>query len=369
MPQTPDTSASNRSLLRRIAWTLAALAVYRAGGWIPLPGVDVSALVGEISPGVLSSAFERLSIMALGIMPMLSAMVVVEVALIVIPRARAWASTPRNRARLDGWIVVGALFVAVLQASGIAVALEGIDGLVQQPGLAFHAGVVVSLVGGAAIAMWLASLITRHGIGYGFWILVAAPHAISFMQALFVQAALWGPASPMTITLSAGYLALCVAVLATITRTTPALAAPDELLWAPVLGYAVANWLLSGLLLLRWLVLPAGQTGAFDQFIISDGATVAPLIAIAAVLILRRRSLGLRSSFDKASAIYVALALVGLVIAGNLLAAMPAQPLFPSVATALILSTVGVAILASLSRRDSAQSSAQDSQIPPVKPI
>jgi hypothetical protein len=158
-------------------------------------------------------------------------------------------------------------------------------------------------------------------------------------------------------------------VLATITRTSPALAAPDELLWAPVLGFAVANWLLAGLLLVRWLVLPAGQTGEFDQFIISEGATVAPLVAIALVVILRRRSFGLRSRFDKASAVYVALALAGLVIAGNLLSAMAAHPLFPSAATALILSTVGIAIASSRWRSDSAQPLAEDSQIPPANPI
>ncbi|HEX2843181.1 hypothetical protein [Hyphomicrobium sp.] len=358
---------THRPLLRRIAWTLAALAVYRAGGWIPLPGIDVNALAGR---GDALGAIDRISIMALGIIPMLSAMVVVEVALTLIPRARAWASVPRNRARLDGWIVAGALVMAGLQASGIAVAFESLDGLVQQPGPAFHAGVVASLVAGTAIAMWLASAITRHGVGYGVWILVAAPHAISLLQALIVQAALWGPASPFTIAFSIGYLALCIAVLTVLAKAVPPLASTEDLLWTPVVAYAVANWLLAGTLLLRWLVLPAGQTGAFDQIIISEGAALMPIIAIALVVFLRRRSLARPwTRFDRASAVFTALALMGLVIAGGLLAQLPAHPLFPSPATALILAAVGLAIVQVLPNRGANAYSTQASQIPPVKPI
>lgn len=340
----------NPELLRRIGVTLAVLLVYRIGCWVPLPGVEVGHLMGTVPhEGTLG----RVSIMALGIVPLLSALVLAEVAMIAFPKFRSWAVDAGNRAQLDSWAIWGALVLATFQANGIAFALEDIPSLVSTPGVGFRTGVVVSLVGATAIVVWLASIITRHGIGSGFWIFVALPYAMSFAEALLVQASLWGPASFLTIAISIGSLALCTAALAALARTAPPLAKPDELAWAPILGFAGANWLLVAVLLavllLRWLLAPYGPDLDVDAVMQWQGAILLPVFAVPLFAILRRRSFATGSASPSiAAALPFALALTVLVAAGTALAYLPAQPLFPGPASTLILAAVGLMVAEAL---------------------
>jgi hypothetical protein len=333
--RTPD-------LPRRVGVTLTALAVYRIGSWVPLPGVDISALLTPET--VHSTAIPRLSIMALGVAPFLSALILVEVAMIVVPSLRAWSTArPERKAQIDGWAFVLALAIAASQANGIAVALEQIHGLVSSPGLAFRAGVVTSLVAGSAFLLWIAALITRAGIGSGFWILVAVPYVVSFSEALLVQASLWGPAGVVTIALTLGLLALSTAVLAALLKAAPPLARIDELPWAPILGFAAANWLLVVPVLALWLL--GADIGALDVsgLLQSQAAILLPVVTVPLIVVLRRRSVGM--PFSLAAAMPLAVAFAVLAGAATALAVLPAQPLFPGAAVLVTLAALGLVIV------------------------
>lgn len=331
----------NPDFLKRAGVTLAALAVYRLGSWVPLPGVDISLLLTPET--VHSTAIPRLSIVALGVVPFLSALMLVEVAMIAIPPLRAW-STARagRRAQIDGWVFVVALAIAAYQANSIAVALEAIRGLVASPGLAFRAGVVTSLVAGSAFLLWLASLITRRGIGSGFWVLVAVPYIVSLSEALLVQASLWGPTGVVTIGLTLGFLAFSTTLLAALVKTRPPLAGADELPWAPILGFAAANWLLVVPVLALWLL--GADIGSLDVtgLLQSQTAILLPVLTVPLIVVLRRRSFG--APFSVAAAAPLALALAVLVGAATALAVLPSEPLFPGPAILVTLAALGLAI-------------------------
>ncbi|MDQ8697140.1 hypothetical protein [Hyphomicrobium sp. LHD-15] len=249
MPQKFDLSFDQGSLARRGAITLAALLAYCVGSWIVLPGIDASALIGPASPSGLASKIGRLSILALGIVPMLSALVLVEIAQMACPPLRRWAgATASNGRSLDGWVIVLTLAIAGYQANGVAVALEGIGALVPTPGLAFRAGVIGTLVAGSAFVVWLTSLVTRHGLGSGFLLLLAAPLLMALPSLLPSQILAWGDESQLTIPLTlAAFLAAASAVVAAARIS----AQPDgkgQLLWPVLIAYTLAPWLLVPLL-------------------------------------------------------------------------------------------------------------------------
>jgi preprotein translocase subunit SecY len=349
---TLNTFLRNPEFLRRLGVTLAVLAVYRVGCWIPLPGVNAAAIVDRFLRefGTVADAMDRLSIMSLGLNPMLSALIIAELAMIAWPRLRTWAARKDNASNLDGWLLFGALAFAALQAQGIAVALEDVAALVPNPGLAFRAGVVVTLVAATACLVWLASLITRHGLGSGIWVLIAAPHVISFTQSLAVQASHGGPEGQITIGLSVGFLALATALFVLLTRADAPLSDTSEVLWGPILGIAVATWTPALLWLVQWQLLPEGQALSVDQMLAPLVLLPMLLIGIALVVILRRRSLaatGVRPDMASsvASATPVIAVLVGLVAAGDLLHLLPAQSLFPNTSSLLILAAVGLALV------------------------
>jgi hypothetical protein len=329
----------NPEFLRRAAVTLAAVVVYWVGCWIPIPGVDITALLGP--EPVHNTAVTRLSIMALGMTPLLSAYILLEMLMIAFPALRGWvAAEPDRRQTLTSWAIVVALMLAMLQASGIAGALEQISGLVPDPGPAFRIGAVVTLVAATGLLIWLASVITRHGIGQGFWLMVALPYAGSFIEALIVQGSLWGPASLITIPVTVGLLGLVTAVLVWLTQTSPPLAEPEELPWAAVLGFAAAGWLL----LVPILLMSLAGAGGEDLDAIYGGRAIVllPILTVPLLFILRRRSFGTKYSLA------APLALAALVAAGTALAYLPAQPLFPTPAIVLTLAAAGVMIVAGL---------------------
>ncbi|MGE0022906.1 MAG: hypothetical protein AB7S70_04655 [Hyphomicrobium sp.] len=334
----------NPELLRRAGVTLALLAVVYAGSWVPLPGVDVEPLIGPTP--VHNTAVQRLSLMSLGITPLLSALILAEVAMIAAPPFRRWVGVGNNRDVLAEWTTVVALLLAAYQANGIAVALEGIRGLVDAPGLIFRIGIVVSLVGATALLIWLASLVSRHGIGNGFWILVALPHVASFVQALIAQGTHWGPAGLLSVATSIAFLALAAAVLAALTLTTPPLADPEEVPWAIILGFGAASVLLFAPVLLLWLA--GADVSGFDleAMLASRSAILLPVLTVPLVILLRRRSFG--SAPWAAPAMPLALAVACLVAAATAFAYLPDPPLFPPPAVPLMLAAVGLAVASSL---------------------
>jgi preprotein translocase subunit SecY len=174
---------ANRELLRRIGFTLGALVVYRLAALIPLPGIDMAAwrqLVGDAAGGVLGQAnalsggaVGRLAIVALGILPFISAAILLQLAAIFSRRLGALARAGSSgRAVVDRTTRAIAVILAALQAYGVAVGLEGVSGLVGSPGVLFRVSTVLTLTAGTMFAVWLADQITLRGIGNGLAVIL-----------------------------------------------------------------------------------------------------------------------------------------------------------------------------------------------------
>jgi preprotein translocase subunit SecY len=170
---------------QRIAITLGALLLYRLGTYVPIPGVDAIAwdrMFRTQAGGVLGSldlvaggGIHRLAIFALGILPYITAAILLQLATIVSQGLRA-----RAREGEDGRAVIErrtrfiALLLAVFQALGVAMGLEGMPGMVAYPGWLFVASTVISLAGGTFFLIWLCSQITLRGVGNGIALLLFA---------------------------------------------------------------------------------------------------------------------------------------------------------------------------------------------------
>jgi preprotein translocase subunit SecY len=158
----------------RVAVTLGALAVYRLGAAVPLPGLDVEQMKWLFHSSSLAT--ERASVFALGVGPLVTVLFLVEIARLLSKRFNDWGyAAPANARRINRWVLIGALLVAAVQAHGIAVAFEDFLRDVDDPGPQFRLSVVTALVGGTALIAWLATLISRHGVGNGLWLLLLTP--------------------------------------------------------------------------------------------------------------------------------------------------------------------------------------------------
>ena len=176
-------------LKKRIWFTLAALLVYRLGTYIPIPGVDLDALrsVFQGSGGqggtildqlnlFAGGAISRMAIFALNIMPYISASIIIQLLTTVSPHlAQLKKEGEQGRKQINQYTRYGTVFLAALQAYGIAVGLEGsTNGVVMEPGLFFRATTVITLVGGTVFLMWLGEQITSRGIGNGISLIIFA---------------------------------------------------------------------------------------------------------------------------------------------------------------------------------------------------
>lgn len=182
-------------LTRRLLFLLLALVVYRIGTHIPVPGIDpdrLGQLFQEQSGGILSlfnmfsgGALERFSVMALGIMPYISASIIMQLATYVVPTFEQLKKDGEaGRRKITQYTRYGTLALAIFQALGIGIALEGTSGLVIDPGMAFRITTVVSLVAGTMFLMWLGEQITERGLGNGISILIFAGIAAGLPSAV-----------------------------------------------------------------------------------------------------------------------------------------------------------------------------------------
>ena len=163
---------------RRLLLTVGVLCVYRLGCQIPLPGLDLDTL-SHAGTGRLTLApivIERISIFALGVMPIFWVLMIVEIAKLVVPALGRWETArPGHVARLHRHVYIAALVLAAFHAFRMANAFEGISGLVDEPGWTFHVSVVATFVAATALLGWLGEMITLHGLGNGFWLLLVTP--------------------------------------------------------------------------------------------------------------------------------------------------------------------------------------------------
>ena len=172
-------------LRRRLVFLLLALVVYRIGAHIPVPGIDpgqLEELFKSQSGGILNlfnmfsgGALSRFTVFALGIMPYISASIIMQLMTYVVPTLEALKKEGESgRRKITQYTRYGTLALAIFQSLGIALALEGSPGLVLAPGFGFRMTAVVSLVAGTMFLMWLGEQITERGLGNGISILIFA---------------------------------------------------------------------------------------------------------------------------------------------------------------------------------------------------
>jgi preprotein translocase subunit SecY len=199
MASRADNLASNFSMAKfsqatelknRIWFTIGALIIFRLLSYVPLPGVDPTALAAlyqQTKGGVLDifntfsgGSLERMSLIALGVMPYITASIVVQLAASLSPQlASIKKEGESGRKKLNQYTRYGTVFLTAMQGYFIAVGLESYSGAsgiaaVVDPGIMFRIGAVVSLVGGTMFLMWLGEQITARGIGNGISLIIMA---------------------------------------------------------------------------------------------------------------------------------------------------------------------------------------------------
>jgi len=174
---------------------LGALVVYRIGAHIPVPGInpdELATLFKQNQGGILGmfnmfsgGALERFTVFALGIMPYISASIIMQLVSIVSPQMEALKKEGESgRRKITQYTRYFTVVLAVFQATAIAVALETQPRLVIDPGLAFRFVTVVSLLTGTMFLMWLGEQITERGLGNGISIIIFAGIAAGLPSAL-----------------------------------------------------------------------------------------------------------------------------------------------------------------------------------------
>jgi preprotein translocase subunit SecY len=213
-------------LKKRIWFTLGALLVYRFGTYIPLPGINPDALAQAFqqhSQGVLGlfnmfagGAVGRMAIFALGIMPYISASIIVQLMTSVVPTLEALKKEGESgRKIINQYTRYGTVLLAIVQAYAISVGLQSGNGIVTNPGPMFLISSVITLVGGTMFLMWLGEQITARGIGNGISLIIFAgivanlPHAISGTLEL-------GRTGALSTGLILGVIVLAIALIAII---------------------------------------------------------------------------------------------------------------------------------------------------------
>ncbi len=180
---------------KRLLFLLGALVVYRIGAHIPVPGInpqELQKLFQSNSGGILGlfnmfsgGALSRFTVFALGIMPYISASIIMQLMTYVLPSMEALKKEGQSGQRkITQYTRYLTLFLGVFQSLGIAVALSSSQGLVIHPGIGFRLTAVVSLTAGTMFLMWLGEQITERGLGNGISIIIFAGIASGLPGAL-----------------------------------------------------------------------------------------------------------------------------------------------------------------------------------------
>jgi len=210
-------------LRQRIFFTLGLLVVYRLGTYLPVPGIDAEALrdfmetaqsgIGGILGMFTGGALTRMGIFALGIMPYISASIIVQLmASLYKPLEQLKKEGEQGRKKINQYTRYGTVLLATFQAYGLAKSLES-GNLVQDPGLYFEAATVITLVGGTMFLMWLGEQITARGIGNGISLIIFVGIVAEIPAALvqFFSQSRSGGLSPVVVV---GVIVMVIAVIA-----------------------------------------------------------------------------------------------------------------------------------------------------------
>jgi len=182
-------------LSQRLWFLLGALVVYRIGAHIPVPGIDPAVLADLFKSqknGILGmfnmfsgGSLSRFAIFALGIMPYISASIIMQLASIAVPHLEQLKKDGEaGKRKITQYTRYGTLALAIFQALGIAVALQAQPGLVPNPGSMFQMTTVITLVSGTMFLMWLGEQITERGLGNGISLIIFAGIAAGLPSAI-----------------------------------------------------------------------------------------------------------------------------------------------------------------------------------------
>jgi len=188
-------------LRKRVLYTLGLLAVYRIGGHIPTPGIDNAALIrlfeqqgGSILGYVdlfAGGNFRRFTIFALGIMPYITASIILQLLTVVWPYLEKLSKEGEaGRRKITQWTRYGTVLLSVIQSLGVAWWLQrasagaGVGQIVRNPGLGFQLMTVLTLTTGTAFIMWLGEQISERGIGNGISLIIYAGIVVGFPNAV-----------------------------------------------------------------------------------------------------------------------------------------------------------------------------------------
>ncbi|RGP38798.1 preprotein translocase subunit SecY [Pseudotabrizicola alkalilacus] len=210
-------------LRQRIFFTIGLLIVYRLGTYIPVPGIDgvqlrafmedAGAGIGGILNMFTGGAISRMGIFALGIMPYISASIIVQLMTAMVPALEQLKKEgEQGRKKINQYTRYGTVFLATFQAWGIAASLEA-GGLAHDPGLFFKAACMITLVGGTMFLMWIGEQITARGIGNGISLIIFVGIVAELPAAIaqFLSQGRSGAISPAVII---GVIVMVIAVIA-----------------------------------------------------------------------------------------------------------------------------------------------------------
>ena len=182
-------------LKKRIWFTLGALVIFRLGTYIPIPGIDPAAFEASFlgqKQGVLDmfnmfsgGAVQRMAVFALNIMPYISASIIIQLLSSVVPSLEAIKKEgEQGRKILNQYTRYLTVVLAIFQAYGISIGLEGRAGIVSDPGLLFRISTIVTLTGGTMFLVWLGEQITSRGVGNGSSLIIFAGIVARLPQAV-----------------------------------------------------------------------------------------------------------------------------------------------------------------------------------------
>jgi preprotein translocase subunit SecY len=240
MPSAAEQLASNfniaslskaTELKQRLMFTALALIVARLGTYIPMPGIDASELARQIQQQqgslldvfnlLAGGAIERMAIFALGIMPYISASIIIQLMTTVSPTLEQLKKEGEaGRKQINQYTRYGTVMLAAVQAWAIAIGLEQWGTVVVSPGFAFRISTLITLTGGTIFLMWLGEQITARGVGNGISLIIMAgivARIPTFLIQVFEQART-GAINPIVIIAFFGLFAGIIAFVVFIER-------------------------------------------------------------------------------------------------------------------------------------------------------
>jgi preprotein translocase subunit SecY len=225
------TGGKYADLKKRLWFLLGAMVVYRVGTHIPVPGINATVLeelFKNQQGGILGlfnvfsgGALQRFSIFALGIMPYISASIIMQLAAVVVPSLEALKKEGQaGQRKITQYTRYGTVFLAFFQAMAVSTLLEGQPGLVLDPGIVFRVTTAITLVTGTMFLMWLGEQITERGLGNGISLIIFAGIAAGFPRAVSgtLELARTGAFSPLTVIFLFVVVALVTAVVVFVER-------------------------------------------------------------------------------------------------------------------------------------------------------